>query len=96
MNSTDLDDIACVGAFLAMAEKENMMLNGRAANEAFEAFARLVGIPAGRLRVLARDKAVDEIMKTDYDERKKAFVALAIARRDAEEAESRLRQYSAR
>jgi hypothetical protein len=58
-----LEDLTTVAAFLAMAEKEDMMLNARTANEAFEAFARLSGIPAGKLRVLARDPEVDAIIK---------------------------------
>jgi hypothetical protein len=39
------------------------MLDARTGHEAFEAFARLIGVPAGKLRTLARDKAVDQIIK---------------------------------
>lgn len=58
-----IEDVTSVAAFLAMAEKEKLMLNARSGGEAFEAFARLVGVPAGKLRALARDPAVNAIIK---------------------------------
>jgi len=58
-----LEDLTAVASFLAMAEKEELMLNSRTGNEAFEAFARIIGVPASKLRVLARDSTVDAIIK---------------------------------
>lgn len=63
MGQAHIRDLANVAAFLAMAEKEDMMLNAVKATEAFESFARLIGVPAGRLRALARDPDVDAIMR---------------------------------
>lgn len=55
-------DIACVAAFLAMAERENAMLNRIRAGDALEALGRLVEIKPFLLRTLARDPAVEAII----------------------------------
>jgi hypothetical protein len=55
--------MAAVAAFLAMAERENLILNGVRGSEALEAFARMCGLPAFKLRTLARDPTVDRIIK---------------------------------
>jgi hypothetical protein len=57
-------DIACVAAYLAMAERQNAILNGIRAGDALEAFGRLVEIKPFLLRTLARDPAVETIIST--------------------------------
>lgn len=41
-------DAAIVAAFLAMAVKQKIVLNSFSAQEAFNAFTRMVGIPANQ------------------------------------------------
>lgn len=43
-HSQQTDDIAAVTAFLSMAVKQGLMLNGRTAREAWDAHTRLLGL----------------------------------------------------
>ena len=48
MDQQTTDDLAAVSAFLAMAVKENLLLNARSAREAWDAWARLNGLSPAR------------------------------------------------
>lgn len=50
--SDRIDDIASIGAFLVWAEKAKAMYGARTATECVEAFARLLNIPADKVRRL--------------------------------------------
>lgn len=58
----EVDDVTAVAAFLTMAEREDLMLNGVRATEAVEGFARLINVNVTKLRGLARDPQVDYII----------------------------------
>lgn len=48
MSGQRLDDFAAITAFLAMAVKMRLILNGRTAQEVFDAHMRLHGVPPAR------------------------------------------------
>ncbi len=51
--SDRIANIAAVGAFLVWAEKDKAMYGGHTATEAVEAYARLLNIPADKVRKLS-------------------------------------------
>ncbi len=48
--SNRIVDITTIGAFLVWAEKDGALYGSHRANEALEAFARLLNVPADKLR----------------------------------------------
>ena len=59
-SDTYAEDITSVAAFLAMAVKEDLMLNARTGREAWDAFARLLGLPPAKANELLCKMLGDE------------------------------------